>query len=105
NPLELTRARADALIRAADAMLLALGSEPLTLRFPLAVTPPDPPTTEDIQIAPTHLRQIAASNLNGNGLRRFEVLVSASAVESLTLSRNAESADDLLDSAIAVVRG
>ena len=101
NPLLLTRARAQSLVRAADAMLFALGSEPLTLRFPLPVTPPDPPTTEDIVIAPAHLRQVA---VNPDGRRRFEALLSATAVDELTLSRSAESANDLFDSAVAVFR-
>ena len=101
NPMSLMRARANSLIRAADSMLLALGSETLTLRFPLAVTPPDPPTTEDVVLAPAHLRQLAP---NPDGRRRFEALLSASAVEELTSARGVEAANDLFDSAIAVVR-
>jgi|SRR3954471_16255306 hypothetical protein len=105
NPLELSTSRAQAMTRAADAMIQLLGAGAVAIRLPIAVTIAGPALStisEDLALAPVHIRQLANDS---NGRRRFEVLVSATALNAMCESQNADDVDGMLASAIGIVYG
>lgn len=98
--------RSLSMLRAADAMLHALGGAYVTLRFPGPRVEHDPrvglPETlvEDVAISPAVVRRIA----DQNGRRRLEVLFSANALRALADLRSAASPEALLETALGVLR-
>lgn len=88
------------MLRAADAMLHALGGTEVTLRFPAAPMEGQPATTEDVAISPAVVRNLGASN----GRRHFEVVLSARALGALADLCQVASPQELLDSCLGVVR-
>jgi len=94
------------MLRAADAMLHALGGAYVTLRFPGPRVEQDPrvglPETlvEDVAISPAVVRRIA----DQDGRRRLEVLLSANALRALADLRSAASPEALLETALGVLR-
>lgn len=103
NPISLGESRVAAMLRAADSMIQTLGAGSVAIRFPMAATIAGPAlsvVTEDIALAPVHIRQIQK---DGSGRRRYELLVSATSLEALCESRSAEDVNDMLASAIGVV--
>ncbi len=88
------------MLRAADAMLHALGGTEVTLRFPGPELEGQPPTTEDVAISPAVVRNLGATN----GRRHFEVVLSVRAMAELADLRQAATPQELLDSCLGVVR-
>src|SRR4051812_12076632 len=105
NPLELSTSRAAAMTRAADSMIQTLGAGSVAIRFPMAATLAGPALStinEDLALAPVHIRQLAN---DGNGRRRFELLVSATPLNALYESQGVDDVDAMLAAAIGVVYG
>lgn len=105
NPISLTESRAAALRRAADAMIQLLGAAAVAIRFPTAATMTGPALStiaEDLALAPVHIRQLAT---DGNGRRRFELLVSATPLNAICESQGADDVDTLLATAVGIVYG
>jgi hypothetical protein len=103
NPLELSASRAQALTRAADAMIQLLGAATVAIRLPMAATITGPALstiTEDLELAPVHIRQLANDS---NGRRRFEVLVSAAPLNAMCESQGADDVDGMLTTALGIV--
>ena len=98
-----------ALVRAADAMLRALGGTEITLLFPLVTLPNDPsaqlglvdPSVEQVNFCPVIARNLVTPNIGPR--RRLEFLVSASVVAEELVSRNVASAEALFDSALGLI--
>lgn len=105
-PLSFETARAQAMARITEAMLRALGAAEVTIRLPLnlAQTNADlglaTPGTEDVVIKPAVLRSLP-STAKERG--RVELLVAASTVAEQAATRNAESAEALLERALGIV--
>ncbi|RZU41829.1 hypothetical protein [Edaphobacter modestus] len=99
-----------ALRRAADALFSSAGARSVMLRIPAPAIPGDPaeqlglatPQFQDIQLSPVVFRNAATQSAEGKALRR-DLIVSASAVESLTGSAKFASADALFASAFGVL--
>jgi hypothetical protein len=103
NPLELSTSRAQAMIRAADAMIQLLGAAAVAIRLPMAATITGPALatiTEDLELAPVHIRQLANDN---NGRRRFELLVSATPLNAMAESLGADDVQSMLAGAIGII--
>src|SRR5438445_9075256 len=98
----------NALVRAAEAMLRALGVAEVTFLFPLLQLPEDPsaelgmvdPGVEQVS-SPVVVRNLVAEA--GGPRRRLEFLVPAAAVTAELSSRNVASAGALFDSALGVM--
>lgn len=87
-------------VRAADAMLRALGASAVTLRIPVTGGPADglglaPPLVEEIALAPAAVRRSAGGKL--------EVLLSASAVQAVVDERGLTSAAELFSLALRLL--
>src|SRR5437588_1194092 len=88
----------NALVRAAEAMLRALGGAEVTFLFPLLQLPEDPsaelgmvdPGVEEVRLSPVVVRNLVAEA--GGPRRRLEFLVPAAAVAAELSSRNVASA-------------
>src|SRR4051812_16491561 len=103
NPLELSTSRAQAMIRAADATIQLLGAAAVAIRLPMAATITGPALatiTEDLELAPVHIRQLANDN---NGRRRFELLVSATPLNAMAESQGADDVQSMLAGAIGII--
>jgi hypothetical protein len=98
-----------ALVRAADAMLRALGGAEITLLFAAATLPNDPsaqlglvdPGVEQVNFCPVIARNLVTPNTGPR--RRLEFLISASVVASEVVTRNAASAEALFDSSLGLM--
>ena len=105
-PLSFENARSQAMARVTEAMLRALGAAEVTLRLPVAAAQTNAdlglatPVTEDVVIKPAVLRSLPSTTKERG---RMELLVAASTVVEQAVSRNAESADALLDGALGIV--
>ncbi len=88
-----------AVVRAADAMLQALGGDRVSMLFPLVTMPNDPsaqlgladPGVEEVIFCPVVVRSMATPATGPR--RRLEFLFSAAAVASELTSRNVASAE------------
>ena len=98
-----------ALVRAADAMLQALGSDEVILVFPLVGMPNDPsaqlglvdPGVQQVPFSPVVVRSLPPT---GTGPRRqLEILFSSSAVAAQLAPLNAASAEALFNGALGVL--
>ncbi|HYA24096.1 MAG TPA: hypothetical protein VEF05_08035 [Terriglobales bacterium] len=97
-----------ALVRAADAMLQALGGDEITLVFPLVALPNDPsaqlgmvdPGVQQVTFSPVVVRSLNTPTTGPR--RRLEFLISSSAVAAAVVSQNAVSAEALFESALGL---
>jgi hypothetical protein len=98
-----------AVVRAADAMLQALGGDAVSMLFPLVTMPNDPsaqlgladPGVEEVVFSPVVVRTLAAQATGPR--RRLEFLFSATAVAGELTSRNVASAELLFDGALGLI--
>jgi hypothetical protein len=101
--------RGMALVRAAEAMMRALGGEEITLLLPAISLPDDPaaqlgladPGVVEVQISPVVRRTLLSDNQSS--ARRFEFLMPATAVASQIEAQNAASAPALFDAALGIL--
>jgi len=97
-----------AVVRAADAILQALGGIEIALVFPLVALPNDPsaqlglvdPGVQQVTFSPVVVRSL--NTPNSGPRRRLEFLISSSAVAAAVVAQNAASAEALFDSALGV---
>jgi hypothetical protein len=98
-----------AVVRAADAMLQALGGDSVSMLFPLVSMPNDPsaqlgladPGVEEVTFTPVVVRALVTSAAGPR--RRLEFLFSATAVAGELTSRNVASAEVLFDGALGLL--
>ena len=105
NPISLVQSRATAMVRAADAMIQLLGAAAVAVRLPMATTLVGPAlstVSEDLALAPVHVRQVANDS---NGRRRFELLASATSLNAMCDSQGVDDVDEMLTTAIGVIYG
>ena len=96
--------------RAADALLRSLGGTCVSLRIPTPLlsggTPTEiglaPPLYQDIALAPAVLRSLTNSK-PALARARYEILISASAVQNQMDVNNFDSADDFFASALGLI--
>lgn len=96
------------MVRAADAMLRAVGGDEVTLVFPLVSLPNDPsaqiglvdPGVQQVTFSPVAVRSLTGQRTGPR--RRLEFLISSSAVSAAVVSQNAVSAEALFESALGV---
>jgi hypothetical protein len=97
-----------AVVRAADAMLRAIGGDTITLAFALVTLANDPsaqlgladPGVQQVPLSPVVVRSLPSPNTGPR--RRLEFLVSSTAVDATVVSQNAASAEALFDSALGL---
>ena len=97
-----------AVVRAADAILQALGGDEVMLVFPLVALPNDPsaqlglvdPGVQQVTFSPVVVRSLNTPNTGPR--RRLEFLISSTAVAAAVVSQNAVSAEALFESALGV---
>lgn len=95
-------------MRAADAMLRALGGDEVSLVLPLPTAPTDPasqlglsdPGVQQVPISPVVARNLSITG-SGPSLR-LELLISAVAVNDAVEAQAASSADALFDAALGI---
>jgi hypothetical protein len=98
-----------AVVRAADAMLQALGGDQVSLLFPLITMPNDPsaqlgladPGVEEVIFCPVVVRSLVTPATGPR--RRLEFLFSSTAVAAELTSRNVASAEILFDGALGLL--
>ena len=98
-----------ALVRAADAMLRALGGAEVIVVFPLVGMPIDPsaqlgladPGVQQVPFSPVVVRSLTTSGTGPR--RRLEIMISSSAVAAELAPRNAASAEALFNGALGLV--
>ena len=98
-----------AVMRAADAMLQALGGDGVSMLFPLITMPNDPsaqlgladPGVEEVIFSPVVVRTLLTPATGPR--RRLEFLLSGAAVAAELSSRNVASAEALFDSALGLL--
>jgi hypothetical protein len=98
-----------AVVRAADAMLRALGGEGVSMLFPLVTMPNDPsaqlgladPGVEEVIFSPVVVRTLTTPTTGPR--RRLEFLLSGAAVAAELTSRNVASAEALFDGALGLL--
>jgi hypothetical protein len=98
-----------ALVRAASAMLRALGGCEISPMLPLLAMPDDPsaqlglmdPGVEEVKFSPVVVRSLRTDNSGPR--RRLEFLVPAAAVAAELSFRNVASAEALFDDALGVM--
>jgi hypothetical protein len=98
-----------AVMRAADAMLQALGGDQVSMLFPLITMPNDPsaqlgladPGVEEVIFCPVVVRTMVTPATGPR--RRLEFLFSAAAVVAELTSRNVASAELLFDGALGLL--
>ena len=98
-----------AVIRAADAMLQALGGTDISMLFPLVTMPNDPsaqlgladPGVEQVVFSPVVVRTLLASTTGPR--RKLEFLLSGAAVAAQLSLRNVPTAEALFDGALGLV--
>jgi hypothetical protein len=100
-----------AVVRAADAMLRALGGDQIQFLFPSMAMPSDPAAqlglvdagVDEVNFQPVIVRDLPTDN-NGPR-RRVEFLVPASGIVQCMAERNFASAEQWLDAALGIVYG
>jgi hypothetical protein len=100
---------AAAVMRAADAMLRALGADAVNLVLPAVAMPDDPsaqlgmvdPGVQEVRFYPVVARSLATSNSGPR--RRMEFLLSGRTVADTVVEQNAASAQALFDSALGLL--
>jgi hypothetical protein len=97
-----------AVIRAADAMLQALGGDQVLVMFPLVALPDDPgaqlgladPGVQQLVLSPVAVRSLTVPSAGPR--RRLEFLISSSAVAAAVVTQNVASADDFFENALGI---
>jgi len=97
-----------AVVRAADAMLRAIGGDTITLAFALVTLANDPsaqlgladPGVQQVPLSPVVVRSLP--NPSTGPRRQLEFLISSTAVDAVVVSQNAASAEALFDSALGL---
>jgi len=97
-----------AAVRAADAMLRAIGGDTITLAFALVTLANDPsaqlgltdPGVQQVPLSPVVVRSLPSPNTGPR--RHLEFLISSTAVDAVVVSQNAASAEALFDSALGL---
>ena len=97
-----------AVLRAADAMLRALGGEEISMLLPLAAMPADSagqlgladPGVEELKISPVIVRNRVTENSGPR--RRVEFLVPASAIATALSTHNFRGAEQLIDATLGI---
>ena len=98
-----------AVVRAADAMLQALGGDGVSLLFPLVTMPDDPsaqlgladPGVEEVIFSPVVVRTLQTGTTGPR--RRLEFLISAAAVTDELSARNVATAEALFNGALGLL--
>jgi hypothetical protein len=98
-----------AVVRAADAMLRALGGDAVSMLFPRVTMPNDPsaqlgladPGVEQVIFCPVAVRTLVTSATGPR--RRLEFLFSAATVSEQLTSRNVATAEVLFDGALGLL--
>jgi hypothetical protein len=98
-----------ALVRAADAMLYALGGNEVVVLFPLIGMPNDPsaqlglvdPGVQQVIFSPVVVRSL--TDPSSGPRRRLEFMISSTAVAAAVVSQNSASAEALFESALGLV--
>jgi hypothetical protein len=98
-----------AVMRAADAMLHALGGNEVSMLFPLVTMPNDPsaqlgladPGVEEVVFSPVVVRTLVTPTTGPR--RRLEFLLSGATVAAELTSRNVASAEVLFDGALGLL--
>lgn len=98
-----------AVVRAADAMLQALGGDQVSMLFPLVTMPNDPsaqlgladPGVEEVIFSPVVVRTLVTPTTGPR--RRLEFLLSGAAVAAELTSRNVASAEAMFDGALGLL--
>jgi hypothetical protein len=98
-----------AVMRAADAMLQALGGDGVTILFPLVAMPNDPgaqlgladPGVEHVVFSPVVVRTLETAATGPR--RRLEFLLSAASVAAELSERNVASAEALFNGALGLL--
>jgi len=98
-----------AVVRAADAMLQALGGDQVSMLFPLVTMPNDPsaqlgladPGVEEVIFSPVVVRTLVTPKTGPR--RRLEFLLSGAAVAAELTSRNVASAEAMFDGALGLL--
>lgn len=98
-----------AIVRAADAMLRALGGSEIRLLLPLLGMPDDPsaqlglvdPGVEEVNLSPVVIRNLPTDNTGPR--RRVEFLLPAAAIVDELSSRNVASAEAFFGGALGVI--
>jgi len=99
------------MMRAADALLQALGKDTITLLLPATATANDAagllglvdPGVQEVILAPVLVRELPTANLGPR--RRVEFTVSASAIADQLAALGMASADDLFNAALGISYG
>ncbi len=100
--------RAEALLRAADALLRSFGPSEVALILPVAAMQDKSdlglgtPAVEQVLLAPAVLRTLSSA---GAGRTRMELLLSAATVNAQAEARNFEPPNALFDAALGVQHG
>lgn len=100
--------RAEALLRAADALLQTLGPSEVILVLPVPIEQNNAdlglasPVVEQLSLSPAVVRKIGSATATGT---RMEVMLSASTVNAQAESRNFDPPDALFDAALGVLHG
>lgn len=97
-----------AVLRAADAMLRALGGEEISMLLPLSAMPGDPagqlgladPGVEEVKISPVIVRYLPTENSGPR--RRVEFLVPASGIATALLAHDFAGAEQLIDATLGI---
>jgi hypothetical protein len=98
-----------AVVRAADAMLNALGGDEVILLFPLLVMPNDPsvqlglvdPGVQQVPFSPVVVRTLATPSSGPR--RKLEFLISSTAVDDALISQNMATAEALFANSLGVM--
>jgi hypothetical protein len=98
-----------AVVRAADAMLRALGGDGVSMLFPLVTMPNDPsaqlgladPGVEEVIFSPVVVRTLVTPTTGPR--RRLEFWLSGAAVAAELTSRNVASAESLFNGALGLL--
>ncbi len=100
--------RAEALLRAADALLRTLGPSEVILVLPVPIQQDHadlglaPPVVEQLSLSPAVVRKIGSST---TARTRMEVMLAASTVNAHAESRNFDPPSALFDAALGILHG
>ena len=100
--------RAEALLRAADSLLRALGPSEVVVVLPVPIEQDKadlglaPPAAEQLSLSPAVVRKIGSSTA---ARTRMEVLLSASTVNAQAESRNFDPPNALFEAALGILHG
>jgi hypothetical protein len=100
--------RAEALLRAADSLLRALGPSEVILVLPVPIQQDNAdlglatPVVEQLSLAPAVVRKLGSSTATRT---QMEIMLSASIVNAQAESRNFDPPESLFDAALGILHG